>query len=169
MKLLLIKFAFIFIIGNPGTDDGNAAYMHTENTGQYNLEALEQIQDLITKKAGAELQKDHKNSFSLNGYFVYTSVNVKKFAPSTYEESFYDIENPDNIYRMRLTKHPNGEQELAVMIKGDEGYENYHAAFDSQGIMFEEDPWGIDKGYSIEIFKIYNKYREIFSQRVDAK
>lgn len=169
MKLLLIKFAFIFLVGNAGTGQGSSPCMHTANTGDLNLETLEQIQDLITKKAGAELQKDHENSFSLNGYFVYTGVSVRKFAPSTYEESFYDIENPDNIYRMRLTKHPNGEQELAVMIKGDEGYENFHAAFDSQGIMFEEDPWGIDKGYSIKIFEIYNEYREIFSQRVDAK
>lgn len=168
MKLLIIKFAFIFLLGDPGNGE-EAACMHTANTGDLNLRTLEKIESLITKKAGAELIEDNENTFHLNGYYVYTGVTVRRFAPSIYEESFYEIENPDNIYRMRLTKLPNGDQELAVMIKGEEGYENYHAVFNKRGEMFEEDPWGINEGYSIEIFKIYNKYRQIFSQRVDAK
>lgn len=169
MKLFLIKFAFVLFLGNPGVGEGTSNCVHTANTGDLNLQALEQIESLITKKAGAELIEDNENTFQLNGYYVYTGVTVRKFAPSTYEESFYEIENPDNIYRMRLTKLPNGDQELAVMIKGDEGFENYHATFNNQGEMFEEDPWGINEGYSIEIFEIYNKYRQIFSQKVDAK
>ena len=93
---------------------------------------------------------------------------MSRFAPDIFEESFYELENPDNIYKLRLIKHPDGSRELAVLIHGDEGLMNYHAVFDCKGIMFDEDPWDSNVGYTIEIFDMYNKYRQIFLKRVNG-
>lgn len=169
MKLLFVKLALMVWLTNPGAGSDHNTCVHTEESGQFNLETLEQIENLIAKKAGADFSKDNENSFTLNGHFVYTGAKIRKYAPSIYEESFYEIENPENEYRMRLIKYPNGDKELAVLIKENNQIINYHAAFNALGEMFEEDPWGVNEGYSIEIFSAYNNYRTCFSERVDAK
>ena len=167
MKFLLIKLVFILALGNPELDGSSC--IHTVNSGDTNLKSLSKIENLIRKKAGAELEKNHENSFVLNGHNVYTEVVSRKYGSSIFEESFYEIQNPDNVYRMRLVKNETGEYELAVMIHGNEGIENYHACFDITGKMLEEDPWGREDGYTIEIFDLYKKYRKIYSQRINAK
>ena len=169
MKIIVIKLALVLLWGSPDKGPECSAEMHTKESGSLNLKTLNQIETLLTKKAGAELKEDNENLFTLNGYSVHTSVTVRKYAPDIYEESFYEIQNPNNEYRLRLTKHPNGDSILAILMKKNEETINYHAAFDSQGKMYEEDPWGIGKGYTIDIFKIYQKYLQIFSQKIDAK
>lgn len=165
MKLLLIKFAFLLILGNP--ESNNASATHSESSGDYNLETLKQIESLLKKKAGAELQKNSKNTFQLNGYEVYTGVTCNRFGPSVLEETFYEIENPDNICKIRLVKNDNGDTEFAVLIKTNEGLRNYHAVFDYEGNMLEEDPWGIEEGYTIKTFDLYREYQKLFAQKVD--
>ncbi len=166
MKVLLIKLVFLVVLGTPDTNSTSCE--HSENSGNTNLATLKQIENLITKKAGAEFQESNENSFVLNGYDVYTEVKKSKFGPSVFEESFFEIENPENIYRMRIIKDINGDIEFAVLINGQEGIVNYHAVFDSNGNMLPEDPWGNNEGYTIEIFNLYNKYRKIYAERVDA-
>jgi len=168
MKLIIINLIFILLSGHPDKGSGYAVEMHTKETGSLNVNVLTQIERLITKKAGAELQQDSENTFKLNGHEVYTSVTIRKYAPDVYEESFYEIKNPANEYRLRLTKHPNGDSVLAIFIKENEKVINCHAAFDKQGKMYEEDPWGTNQGYTIDIFKFYQQYRDIFSKRVDG-
>ena len=166
MNLLVIKFIFILALGTPETE--SVSQMHTANSGKFNLVALEQIESLISKKAGFELE-NNENSFTLNGHDIYTEVIVRRYGPSVYEESFCETQNPDNKFRMRLVKNVNGDRELAVMIRGEEGFVSYHACFDLNGNMLEDDPWGKDEGYTIEIFDLYKKYRKIYSQKVDAR
>ncbi len=165
MKILLVKLVFIIALGNPEIDCNTT---HSSNSASANLDELQQIESLIRKKAGAEFNKNSKNSFELNGYNVFTEVTVRNYGPSTYEESFFDVNNPNHIYKMRLVKNTYGEIELAVLIHGEEGIENYHACFDEDGEMFEEDPWGQEENYTTEIFNVYKKYRDIYSKRVDA-
>lgn len=167
MKILLLKLVFILALWNPETNSSSC--IHTANSGEFNLAELDQIECLIRKKAGAELEKNHENSFTLNGHSVFSEVVIHRYGPSIFEESFYEIQNPNNEYRMRLVKNINGDRELAIMICENDRIVSYHAVFDSQGIMLEEDPWGKADGYSIEIFDLYEKYQKIFSQRVDAK
>ena len=166
MNLLVIKFIFILALGAPETE--SVSQIHTANSGELNLVALEQIESLISKKAGFELE-NNENSFTLNGHDVYTEVVVRRYGPSIYEESFCETQNPNNKFRMRLVKNINGDQELAVMIQGDNGVISYHACFDSYGNMIEDDPWGIGEGYTIKTFDLYKKYRKVYSQRVDAR
>ncbi len=167
MKILLVKLAFILSLGNPGNNEYSK--MHTTESGELNLSKLHQIESLIRKKAGAEFEKSHENSFTLNGYNVYTAVVDRNFGPDIYEESFYDVKNPDNIYKMRLIKNTYGEWELAVLIKENDGVSNYHACFDKFGRMLEDDPWGTHEGYTIEIFDLYRKYRKMYSKKVDLQ
>jgi len=167
MKILVLKLVFILALGAPETT--SSSMRHTANSSELNLAVLDQIESLISKKAGAELEENHENSFILNGHSVYTEVVVRRYGSSIYEESFYETQNPNNEFRMRLVKDVNGNRELAVMIQGNEGFVNYHACFDLNGNMLENDPWGNGEGYSIEIFDLYKKYRQIYSQRVDAK
>lgn len=166
MQLLFVKLAFILIVVNPGTKSSST---HTENSGTSNLASLEQIEDLISKKVCAKFTHSHETAFELNGYYVYTKADIHRYAPSVYEESFYNVQNPDNVYRMRLVKLPDGEYEFAVLIKGEEGNINCHAVFNSDGSMIKDDPWGTNEGYTIKIFDIYNQYRNIFIQKVDAQ
>lgn len=166
MKVLLIKLVFLVVLGNP--DSNGTSCEHSENSGNNNLATLKQIESLITKKAGAEFQENHINSFVLNGHDVYAKVKKSKFGPSVFEESFFEIDNPENIYKMRIVKDINGDIGFAVLINGEEGNLNYHAVFNSQGKMLEEDPWGNNIGYTIEIFNLYDKYRKIYAERVDA-
>jgi len=154
------------VFGTPGND--KSSMMHTEKSGELNLTTLEQIEDLLSKKAGAKFERHNKNKFTLNGYAVCTEVDMSRFAPDVFEESFYEIANPANVYKLRLIKNPDGSRELAILIQGDEGLMNYHAVFDCSGIMFDEDPWGSNQGYTIEIFDVYKKYQQIFAKRVDG-
>ena len=167
MNLLVIKLVFVLALGTPETE--SISQLHTANSGEINLAKLDQIASLISKKAGSEVEKNNENSFILNGHDVYTEVVVRNYGPDIYEESFCEIQNPDNEFRMRLVKNVNGDRELAVMIRGEEGFVSYHACFDLNGNMLEDDPWGKDEGYTIEIFDLYKKYRKIYSQKVDAK
>ena len=163
MKLLVLNLAFILALGTP------EAAKHTANSGSLNINALDQIENLIRKKAGAELEKNHENSFTLNGYNVFTGVTEHRFGPKVYEESFYEIKNPENVYRMRIVVEENGDREFAVLIHGNEGNINYHAVFDSNGVMLDEDPWGTYDGYTIEIFDLYKKYRKLYAEKVDSQ
>jgi len=169
MKIIILKLVFVLFLGSPDKGPEYSAEMHTKESGSLNLKTLNQIETLLTKKAGAALKEDNENLFTLNRYSVHTSVTIRKYAPDIYEESFYAIQNPNNEYRLRLTKHPDGDSILAILMKENGETINCHAAFDAQGKMYEEDPWGIDKGYTIDIFKIYQKYLQIFSQKIDAK
>ena len=167
MNILAIKLVFILAFGTPETE--SVSHLHTANSSELNLAKLDQIENLISKKAGAELEKNHENSFILNGHDVYTEVVVRNYGASIYEESFYEIQNPDNEFRMRLVKNVNGDRELAIMIRGKEGFVNYHACFDINGHMLEDDPWEKNEGYTIKVFDLYKKYQKVYSQRVDAK
>lgn len=166
MKLLVLSLFYILTLGNPELKSSSS--MHTANSGELNIAELDQIESIIRKKAGAEIEKNHDNSFVLNGQNVYSKVVVRRYSPSIYEESFYEIKNPNNEYRIRLVKNINGDRELAILIREDEKTISYHAVFDSQGMMFEDDPWGKTEGYTIDIFDLYKKYQKIFSQKVDA-
>lgn len=166
MKLLVIKLMLLVALGNP--EVLNATKNHSATTGKLNLEELKQIESLVRKKAGAELEKSHENSFVLNGHNVYTEVISRRYGPTVFEESFYDINDPENEFRMRLVKNINGDQELAVLIRKNGKVLNYHACFDSNGNMLDYDPWGREDGYSIKIFELYKEYRKIYAQRVDA-
>ena len=167
MKLLVIKLIFILAFGDPETSA--LALPNSATDGNINIAKLEQIEDLIRKKAGAEIEKNHENSFELNGYSVYTEVTVRNYGQSIYEEAFFEVDHPEKEFRMRLTVNENGERELAVMVHDEKGNVSYHACFDEFGIMFDEDPWGDVGGYTIDVFDLYKKYRNIYSQRVDAK
>ena len=166
MKLLLMHLILFLFIEDPVATDVSA--QHTMHSGNINLMALQEIESLICKKAGAELNKNSENSFVLNGYDVFTRV-THRLGSKVYEESFYEIENPDNICRMRLVITPEGDWEFAVMIPDKDGYINYHAVFDPEGKMIEDDPWGISEGYTIETFDLYNKYRSLYSEKVDRR
>ena len=167
MNILAIKLVFILAFGVP--ESINSSNTHNACSSELNLATLDQIESLICKKAGAELEKNHENSFILNGHDVYTEVVVRNYGPDIYEESFYEIQNPDNEFRMRLVKNVNGDRELAVMIRGKEGFVNYHACFDPNGHMLKNDPWGKNEGYTIKVFDLYKKYQKVYSQRVDAR
>ena len=167
MNILLIKLVFILALGTPGTT--SFSQPHTVNSGELNLATLDQIESLIRKKNENEIKNKNKKSFILNGHNGYTKIVVRRYGSSIYEESFYEIQNPDNEFRMRLVKNINGDSELAVLIRGEEGFVNYHACFDINGYMLEDDPWGKVEGYTIEIFDLYKKYQKIYSQRVDTK
>jgi len=166
MKLLLMHLILFLSIGDPVATDVSA--QHTMHSGNINLSALQEIESLICKKAGAELNNNSENSFILNGCDVFTRV-THRLGSKIYEESFYEIENPDNIYRIRLVITHEGDWELAVMIPDKNGYINYHAVFDTEGMMIEDDPWGISEGYTIETFDLYNKYRSLYSEKVDRR
>lgn len=165
MSLFFIKTTLLFLLLNPNM--GGEIKCHSENSGDYNIKTLSDIQSDIRKKAGAEFQKSHQNSFVLNGCDVFTSVSEKRFAPTVYEEGFTEIDNPCNVYRMRITQDDEGYIVFAVFIKESDKIENYHAAFDPDGKMLEEDPWGNSEGYSIKIFDLYNKYYKIYSTKVN--
>jgi hypothetical protein len=167
MKFLVLNLAFILALGTLETTGSSLS--HTENSGKINLTVLDQIESLISKKAGAELEENHENSFVLNGHSVYTEVVVHRYGSDIYEESFFEIQNPENEFKLRLTKNINGDRILAILIKSEEGFKSLHACFDKNGKMLEEDPWGMNDGYSIEIFNLYNKYQILYSQRVNAK
>ncbi|NOQ25529.1 MAG: hypothetical protein GQ564_09240 [Bacteroidales bacterium] len=166
MRILVSILVFILVAGIPETMSFSP--MHSENSGELNLRTLDKIESLIHKKVETDHTTNHKKSFSLNGHNFYTEVVEHRFGANIYKESFYEVQNPNNEFRIRLVINPNGNQELAVMIQGDEGFKNYHACFDPDGIMIEDDPWGKDKGnYTIEIFDLYKKYIEIYAQKID--
>lgn len=166
MRILILNLVFILALGT--TETVKSSQPHLPHSNELNNTTLNQIEDLIRKKAGAELKKNNENSFVLNGYNVYTEVTVRRFGLSVYEESFYNLENPDKMFRMRIVKDVNGDRELAVMIHSKDGIVSYHACFDITGNMLQEDPWGKGEGYSIKIFDLYNKYRTLYAQSVDA-
>ena len=165
MKFLIVNLILFLAFGNP--DKSNLSTSHSANTGQYNLNELNQIKTLISKKAGTDFEKNPVNTFTLNGYSVYTKVTEHHYGPSIYEESFYDVQNPENEYRMRLVINPDGERELAVMVHDNNNYINYHACFDEKGIMLDFDPWGEDDTYSINVFGLYDLYQKIYSEKVN--
>ena len=165
IKIILVSFFFIIMIGTLKAKD--VLNMHTANSGDFNLTALEQIENFIGKKTGIDFN-NYKDSFTLNGYNFNTRVDINRFSPSTYEESFSDTKNPENEFRVRLVKYLNGDQELAIYIHEGNKEINCHAAFDSQGNMLSEDPWGKTEGYTIEIFNLYDKYRKTYYQKVNA-
>lgn len=166
MKFLVVKLFIVLALGN--SEPTNSSLKHSANSGELNIAELDQIESIIRKKAGAELEKNHDNYFTLNGQTVYSKVVVRRYSPSIYEESFQEIENPENEYKIRLVKDINGDRELAIFIREGEQIISYHAVFDSEGIMLEEDPWGKNEGYTIEIFDLYKLYQAKFSQKVDA-
>ena len=166
MKIFVLNLIFILALGTSETMGFSPR--HTANSGEKNLATLEQIECLIHKNAGAELKKNYENSFTMNGHNIRTAVVVRRYGSNTYEEFFYEIQKPNNEFRIRLVINPNGNQELAVMIREDEGFNSYHACFDPDGIMLEDDPWGKnDESYTVEIFNLYKKYREIYAQKID--
>lgn len=166
MKIFVSILVFIIVAGIPETMSFSP--MHSENSGELNLVTLNQIESLIHKKVETDLKKNHKKSFSLNGHNIYTEVVEHRFGANIYKESFYEVQNPNNEFKIRLVINPNGNQELAVIIHCDKEFKNYHACFNPNGIMIENDPWGKNKGnYTIEIFNLYKKYREIYAQKID--
>ena len=165
MKVLVLKLVFILALGNP--ESINSSCQHSADSGELNLTELKQIESLICKKAGAEFEKNHENSFTLNGHNIYTEVVIRRYGLNIYEESFCETQNPNNLFRLRLIKNINGDRELAVMIHEDEELVSYRARFDSNGFMLEDDSWKSDTEYTIEIFDLYKKYRKIYAQRVD--
>ena len=166
MRTLILILVIILALGTKETVRSSQPY--SPNSSELNLTTLNQIEGLIRKKAGAELEKNSENSFTLNGQFVYSKVVLPRFSPSVYEESFYDLKNPDNVFKIRIVKNINGDRALAIMIHCKDGVVSCHACFDINGNMFIEDPWGKSEEYSIEIFDLYNKYSKIYSQKVDA-
>lgn len=166
MRILILNIVFILALGTTETIKSSQPY--SPNSNELNNTTLNQIEGLIRKKAGAELKKNNENSFILNGYNVYTEVIVRRFGLNVYEESFYNVENPDKMFRIRIVEDLNGDRELAIMIHGKDGAVSYHACFDITGNMLQENPWGKNEEYSIEIFDLYNKYRTIYEQSVGA-
>jgi hypothetical protein len=166
LRILVSILVFILVAGIPETMSFSP--LHSENSGELNLRTLDQIESFIYKKIETDQNKNRKKSFSLNGYNVYTEVVEHRFGANIYNETFYEVLNPNNEFRIRLVINPNGSQELAVMIRCDEEFKNYHACFDPDGIMIEDDPWGKNKGnYTIEIFDLFKEYIEIYAQKID--
>lgn len=142
--------------------------IHSATSGELNLKTLNEIESIIRKKEESALNKNNKRFYLQNGHKIYRQVAEPRFGANIYKESFYEIQNPNNEFRIRLVVNPDGSQELAIFIRYDEEIKNYHACFDADGVFIEDDPWGKnDESYTVEIFNLYKKYREIYAQKID--
>ena len=82
------KFLFVLLsilLLSPGLSYAQF-HKHSETTGELNKATLNQIEDLIRKKAGGEIKKNSTNSFTLNGYNVYATTSEKRFSAEIHSD-----------------------------------------------------------------------------------